>query len=119
MNKNQDFIIEDGVLKQYIGNEKSVIIPDTVKIIGKYAFCRCASVESIKVILGVEKVDSCAFNECTNLKKIEISKSLTCINIPSFSECENLTDIIVDNENEHYLSENGVLYTKDKKGETS
>ena len=42
-NKNNDFDIEDGVLKMYHGNESSVVIPEGVTEIGQEAFSGCTS----------------------------------------------------------------------------
>ena len=34
----EDFIIEDGVLREYVGDESDVVIPDGVTAIGDCAF---------------------------------------------------------------------------------
>ena len=43
------FKIENGVLEEYKGSEKYVVIPDSVTKIGVYAFNYCKSLESIEV----------------------------------------------------------------------
>ena len=54
-----------------------------------------------------------AFDECSNLTTIEIPENV--VNIPSLLYCNSLTDINVSENNQKYLSDNGVLYTKDKR----
>ena len=39
MSNSNDFIIEDGVLKKYIGKELNIIVPPIVTSIGDFAFC--------------------------------------------------------------------------------
>ena len=39
--KNNDFFIEDGILKKYKGSDENVIIPDGVVKIGFQAFRGC------------------------------------------------------------------------------
>ena len=41
MSNNSDFQIEDGVLIEYTGKDKDVVIPDSVTSIGLYAFYCC------------------------------------------------------------------------------
>ena len=66
----------------------------------------------------VTTIDDYAFDECTNLKSITIPESVTKIGVIYgvlfTSNCKNLTDINVDDKNEYYSSEDGVLFNKDK-----
>ena len=39
MRENNDFVIENGVLKEYHGPGGDVVIPEEVKEIGEKAFC--------------------------------------------------------------------------------
>ncbi len=50
------FVIEDGVLTKYTGNEKNVSIPACVKKIYRYAFAGCTSVETISIPAGVMEI---------------------------------------------------------------
>ncbi len=51
--EEKNFVIEDGVLIQYNGNEKDVVIPAYVKKIYRHAFAGCTSVETISIPAGV------------------------------------------------------------------
>lgn len=52
----------------------SVTIPSTVKSIGEYAFCGCASLEEIKIPKSVNSIGEFAFVQCSSVKKIEVDK---------------------------------------------
>ena len=54
------------------------------------------------------------FRLCPNLEYIHFGKSLKRFNT-RLHECPNVAEFDVDPENETYYSENGVLYSKDKK----
>ena len=49
----KDFHIENGCLKEYIGADKEVVIPNGVTSIGKCAFFRCKSLKSVIIPDGV------------------------------------------------------------------
>ncbi|MBR0104087.1 MAG: hypothetical protein IJM06_00630, partial [Firmicutes bacterium] len=44
-----DFVIESGVLKEYTGASTDVVIPDTVKVISKDAFCGNKYLTSLQI----------------------------------------------------------------------
>lgn len=48
--ENNDFIIENGVLKKYIGNSAEVTIPDGVTIISSAAFRNCENLKSVTIM---------------------------------------------------------------------
>lgn len=70
-----DFIIEQGVLRQYSGNETEVVIPDCVTAIGDRAFFQCTSLTSVIIPDSVTSIGQGAFLECSNLTSIIIPKS--------------------------------------------
>lgn len=93
--EDSDFVIEDGVLEKYQGNEPVVIIPDTVKEIGYGAFEKDKTV--LKVIMpdSVEKMENAVFNECENLMEIRFSHSLKEIPAHTCSGCLALEKVII------------------------
>lgn len=48
------------------------------------------------------------------VKHISIPSTISYISGRAFIDCKNLENILVEEENEFYTSENGILYTKDK-----
>lgn len=78
-----DFIIEDGVLKRYSGNNKNVIIPYGVKIIGEDAFQK-SLIESVVIPDTVVSIENDAFICCKHLKHIDIPDTVKKIGRHAF-----------------------------------
>ncbi len=105
-------IIEEQAFSE-CGNLKSVIIPDSVKYLGEDAFYRCTLLETADVGDGVETIGRYAFGKCWSLKSIRLGKNVKNIEYDSIVICTNLVEIIVDEENPYFYSdENGALYDK-------
>lgn len=74
----------------------SLIIPDTIQIIGDFAFYNCSSIYEIKIPDSVTSIGWYAFQSC-GIKNIVIPDSVTEIGSYSFNECVELTDITLPN----------------------
>ena len=81
--------------------------------IGDYAFCYCNSLENIELPNSVASIGDYAFYYCESLKNIKIPSSVKDIGLNAFNYCYYL-NIEVDENNEVYSSEDGVLYNKTK-----
>ena len=113
--KSDDFVIENGVLVNYVGNAeevrvpegiteigrgafqnnktiKKVILPDEVITIGAYAFSGCSSLESINVPKKVEVIGDNAFYGCGSLSgSLLLPDHLVSIGASAFYNCTSLT----------------------------
>jgi hypothetical protein len=113
-------VIEDGVTG--IGDYafyscidlKSVTIPASITSIGCRAFYYCKALETIIIPNSVMSIGDGAFSACIGLSSITVPNSVKYIGNDVFSYCTGLTEINVDCNNPNYLSENGVLFNKDK-----
>ena len=94
---------------------KSVVIPNSVKSIGKFAFAYCNNLTSIEIPDSVTNIGDYAFKNCNLLTRVEIGDSVNSIGHRAFEDCPSLVRIEVDNNNEHYKSIDGNLYTKNEK----
>lgn len=104
---DSDFIIENGVLTEYVGSGGDVIIPDGVTEIGRYfpiwyeggfgvsAFFGCSTITSISVPDSVISITDEAFTGCSELKSITLSNNLTELPYLAFNSCTSLTSITI------------------------
>ena len=70
-------------------------IPDTVRSIGKKAFCWCRSLTEITIPNSVTSIGYGAFGFCTSLTEITIPDSVTSIGKWAFGNCTSLTEITI------------------------
>jgi hypothetical protein len=76
-------------------------IPEEIKIFPRYKGS------------NVTTIGDYAFAYCASLKKVEIPDTVTSIGATAFYNCNGLTSISVDENNQHYQSIDGNLYSKD------
>lgn len=121
---------------------KELVIPDTVNTIGTSAFMSCTNLEKVTLGSGIKSIGSSAFsgtqltefiipdsvtsiganifgNSNATIKKLTIGKGYVNNNastgLPGLCNKLNaLEEIIVSEENTSFVSENGILFNKDK-----
>lgn len=94
------FHIQNHVLTEYIGNEKNIGIPETVKMIGAGSFA-WSDIESVLISSGVERIEENAFKRCRALREVVFENGCKRIGDGAFSSCSKLTSVhIPDSVNE-------------------
>lgn len=89
----------DGILRR-IGyrafencdNLKSVVVPDSVRIIFNNAFGGCVSLEEVILPDSLMSIEPRTFFNCTSLRSIEIPKRVETIRVDAFLMCDNLEE---------------------------
>jgi len=84
----------------------TTIIPNTVQIIGQYAFAGCLNLSDASIPNSVTTIEDNAFSNCRALTSVVIPSSVTKLYQQSFSECSSLKSIRVDENNRTYDSRN-------------
>jgi len=93
MSNASDFIIENGVLKEYNGSGGDVVIPEGVTSIWRSAFFMCEGLKSVQIPEGVSTIGARAFYDCRNLTKVVLPEGVIGIGDMAFNGCSKLKDI--------------------------
>lgn len=88
-------VLENGYLMTYSGDEKDIVIPDDVKIIGTDVFFENLNIESVKIPDSVEQISEQAFCSAENLEKVEIGKSVKKVDKRAFFHCVALKEMTI------------------------
>lgn len=86
----EDFTIDHGLLRKYYGDEKEVRLPETVQIIGGFAFHNCDHLESVVMSDQCGAILENAFVCCPQLSNITIGKSFSSLSQKAFIGCPSV-----------------------------
>lgn len=86
---HSDFIIKDGVLKDYLGMAEEVIIPEEVTSIDTGVFQNNDNLKRVTIPEGVDHLSWQTFEGCENLEKIVIKCRSITIADKTFNDCIN------------------------------
>ena len=75
----------------------SVTIPNSIAVIGDWAFGGCSSLTSITIPDSVTYIGVGAFYDCTGLTSINIPNNVDAIHDCTFSNCTGLTSVTIPN----------------------
>lgn len=92
----EEIVLPEGIVKiasKSIHNRaKRIVLPKSLRTIGKYAFDYCA-VESVVIPDGVEEIEAYAFDCCDDLKEINLPDSIHTLGSNAFSGCRKLQSV--------------------------
>ena len=74
-----------------------LVIPNSVRTIGKYVFVGCNGLTSVSLPNGVTSIGYHAFGACHGLTSVSLPNSATSIEDFAFSGCSSLTSVIIPN----------------------
>ena len=93
MSNPNDFIIENGVLKKYVGSGGDVVIPEGMTSIGAFAFFNCSNLTSVTIPESVTSIGDSAFYSCSSLTNVTIPDGVKSIGKSVFRDCSSLVSI--------------------------
>ena len=73
----------------------SIVIPDSITMIGDGAFSYCSSLTSVVIGDSVTSIGNDAFYWCSSLTSVVIPDSVTSIGSSAFSYCFSLTSVVI------------------------
>lgn len=115
MSNVNDFVIENGVLKKYVGSGRDVVIPCNVIGIWHEAFRDC-SLTSITIPEGVTSIGNSAFSWCSSLTSITwpsvLANKMNCC-LPRTSEKMSLHITDLSNVSSKFRSYAAVGFAED------
>ena len=97
MSNASDFVIENGILKKYVGPGGDVVIPEGVTEIGKEVFNKNKAISSITLPKSLRIVGSQAFASCDALMSVSVPSAVKEIRWGAFDWCKNLKSVSIDN----------------------
>lgn len=76
---------------------KTIVIPNSIKTIGKMAFMSCEKLETVVLPNSITTIGSQAFYGCANLESINLTDLLSSIGSYAFQGCSSLKSIRIPN----------------------
>jgi hypothetical protein len=92
---NKSFIIDDGTLVKYNGNQANVVIPDVVTEIGADAFLKNDYIKEVYLHDGILEIGNYAFESCKQLETVHLSEGIIKIGFEAFCGCKNLRSLVL------------------------
>ncbi len=89
------FEIENGTLIEYNGEAHSIVIPESVKVIGKEVFKGMSWITDISLPDGLTEICDNAFKGCRKLENINFPDGLQKIGDFAFHRCHSLVAVIL------------------------
>ena len=96
------------------GGITSVTFSDVLTSIGAGTFDHCTGITSVTLPNSVISIGDYAFLGCSGITSVTIPGLVASIGKCPFYTCNALTAINVDESNQHFSSEDGVLFDKSK-----
>ena len=90
-------------------------VPFTVQRIENYSFYECTNLEKLILRDGIKQIGGFSISHVNKLTNVEIPASVDSIRSDAFTYDPALRSINVNSGNTKYTSEDGILFSKDKK----
>ena len=88
----------------YYDKMTSIVLPDSVTVIGENAFAYCEKLQSVTFGSGLQEIETTAFIGCTALEEVSFGANLESVGSQAFEECSALTNVTFDATNAKILA---------------
>ena len=92
---NNDYLVEDGVLIAYQGEDENLVIPDGITAIAGSVFLNNTSIQSVVLPDSLKEIGDLAFKGAANLTSISFPSQLESIGSQAFMNCSSLAEVIL------------------------
>lgn len=80
---------------------KKVTLPDTITVIGSFAFENCKALNSMKLPKKLTELGANAFAGCTSLTSIQLPSGITSLYTQTFYGCTSLKKVVLSKKTQH------------------
>lgn len=74
---------------------EDVVIPETVELIGDYAYENCGNLKTVTIYDGATSIGRAVFRGDSGMQKLTISSTVTSIGAAAFTGCSGLTEVVL------------------------
>ena len=97
-----------------VGSVKAVVLPDSLVELGPGALMNCGDMEEVELPASLRRIGPWAFSGCRGLRRVRIPAGVGDVSDDrTFMGCASLESIDVEDGNEEYRSDDGVLLSRD------
>lgn len=104
-NFTDEFIVVNGQLLKYNGNDEKIIIPEGVCKINYCVFENNEKIKSVVCPSTLKVIGVASFYGCINLENVALNDGLETIDGLAFAECKKLKELILPESIEHFCNE--------------
>ncbi|MBE5742038.1 MAG: hypothetical protein E7360_01810 [Clostridiales bacterium] len=89
-------------------------LPSKIQALGARVFAECTNISEIILPDSLHEIGDYAFENCDSLEEVIIPANVRYLGLNPFKDCDNFTGMKIDEGNDYYVIEDGILYNFEK-----